>query len=134
MHVLEQVEVRKNVRREQLPWNSFLKGIVFEATTYKKKYGTQWLERESPNTLPINTHCGREKGRNYHRTLPQKLSRVCWLFLRHGGTMECTLNGHRKYSADLVQGGLEVPWSILFKAMPEEIKKLNFLTLFLLLC
>ena len=41
------------------------------------------------------------------------------------GTIQCTVTGRRKYSADLAQGGLEVPCSLLFKATPEEIKKLK---------
>ena len=57
--------------------------------------------------------------------LPRKVSRVCSLFLRRGGTIQCTVTGRRKYSADLAQGGLEVPCSLLFKATPEEIKKLK---------
>ena len=40
--------------------------------------------------------------------LPQKLSRVCSLFLRQGGgTIDCTVTGGRRYSVDLPQGGLE---------------------------
>ena len=35
--------------------------------------------------------------------LPQKLSRMCSLFLRRGGTIKCIVTGHRKYSADLAQ-------------------------------
>ena len=37
--------------------------------------------------------------------LPKNVSRVCSLFLRRGGTIECTITGTRRYSADLVQGG-----------------------------
>ena len=46
--------------------------------------------------------------------LPRKLSRVCLLFLRRGGTIICTVTGGRRYSADQPQGGLEVPCSLLF--------------------
>ena len=86
----------------------FSKGIVvFEATTYLKKYGRQWLEshwcaKETPKTLPIDTLWLWE--RNYYRTfawkgcekgtiighLPGKVSRVCSLFLRWGSTIECS--------------------------------------------
>ena len=57
--------------------------------------------------------------------LPRKLSRVCSLFLRRGGTIECTVTGGRRYSVDLPQGGLEVPCSLLFKATPKEVQKLK---------
>ena len=43
------------------------------------------------------------------------------LFLRRGGTIECAVTGHCKYSAELAQGGLEVPCSLLFKATPEAV-------------
>jgi len=57
--------------------------------------------------------------------LPRRLSRVCSLFLRRGGTISCTVTGGRRYSVDLPQGGLEVPCSLLFKATPKEIQKLK---------
>ena len=56
--------------------------------------------------------------------LPQNLSRVCSLFIRQGG-IECTITGARRYSADLPQGGLEIPRLLLFKASPKEVKKLK---------
>ena len=33
--------------------------------------------------------------------LPRKVLRMCWLFLRRGGTIECTVTGHRKHSGGL---------------------------------
>ena len=41
--------------------------------------------------------------------LTRKITRVCSLFLRQGGSITCTVTGHRRYSSDLLQGGLEVP-------------------------
>ena len=57
--------------------------------------------------------------------LPRKLTRVCSLFLRWGGTVDCIVTGHGRYSADLPQGGLEVPCSLIFKATPKEVLKLK---------
>ena len=57
--------------------------------------------------------------------LPRKLSRVCSLFLRRGDTIICAVTGGRRYSADLPQGGLEVPCSLLIKAKPKEVQKLR---------
>lgn len=57
--------------------------------------------------------------------LPRKMTRVCSLFIRRGGSITCTVTGHRRYSADLPQGGLEVPCLLLFKATPKEITKLK---------
>ena len=36
--------------------------------------------------------------------LPAKVSRICSIFLRRGGSITC-----RRYSADLPQGGMEIP-------------------------
>ena len=40
--------------------------------------------------------------------LPRNISTPCHLFLRKGGNISCVVNGARGFSADLVQGGLEV--------------------------
>ena len=57
--------------------------------------------------------------------LPRKVSRVCSLFLRRGGTIHCRVSGGRRFSSELAQGGLEVPCKAVFSAKPEEIKKLK---------
>ena len=44
--------------------------------------------------------------------LPRKVSRLCSLFLRRGGTIDCMVTGARRHSTDLPQGGLEVPCSL----------------------
>lgn len=59
--------------------------------------------------------------------LPKRISRVCSLFLRRGGSILCTVVGGRRYSADLAQGGLEIPCSLLFKGKMKEINKLKAL-------
>ena len=56
--------------------------------------------------------------------LPRKVSRVCSLFLRRGGSIHCTVTGRQRYSVDLPQGGLEIPCFVVFAAKPKEIKKL----------
>ena len=56
--------------------------------------------------------------------LPRNLSRVCSLFIRRGGMIQCTVTG-RRYSADLPQGGLEIPCFLLFKGSTKEIQKLK---------
>ena len=57
--------------------------------------------------------------------LPRKVSRVCSLFLRRGGSIHCTVTGRRRYSTDLPQGSLEIPCFVVFTAKPKEIKKLK---------
>ena len=57
--------------------------------------------------------------------LPRKISRVCSLFLRRGGVIECTVTGKQRYSVDLPQGGLEISCSLLFMATHQELSKLK---------
>ncbi len=59
--------------------------------------------------------------------LPRKVSRVCSLFLRRGGTIQCAVTGRRMYSGDLPQGGLEIPCILTFRntAKPKELAKLE---------
>ena len=40
--------------------------------------------------------------------IPRKISSICSMFLRHGGTINCRVTASRRYSRDLPQGGLEV--------------------------
>ena len=39
------------------------------------------------------------------RHLPHRVSPLCSAFLRRGVKINCIVNGHRKYSEDLPQGG-----------------------------
>ena len=50
---------------------------------------------------PTNSRCGRQEGRCSDRTLPRKVSRVCSLFTRRGGTISYRVSGRRRYSSDL---------------------------------
>ena len=47
--------------------------------------------------------------------VPKKISSVCSLFLRRGGSIVCRVTGSRRYSEDLVQGGLEIPCVLRFE-------------------
>ena len=42
--------------------------------------------------------------------LPRKISRVCSLFIRRGGSISCIVTGRRQYSSDLPQGGLHASY------------------------
>lgn len=57
--------------------------------------------------------------------LPRKMSKVCSLFLRRGGSIRCKVTSGRRYSSDLPQGGLEIPCSLLFTGDRKEIMKLR---------
>ena len=59
--------------------------------------------------------------------VPRKISAACSLFLRANGTITCIVTAGRHFSADLPQGGLEVPCKLIFKgknALITKIKKL----------
>ena len=59
--------------------------------------------------------------------LPKKISKVCSLFLRRGGTVTCEVTGGRSYSHDLPQGGLEIPCLLIFTGKEEDISRLTTL-------
>ena len=93
------IEVGKNV----LPWKSFSKEIAFAATTYIKKYGRRRLERrwcicEREPKISSNwyTVAVKNKGTIVEH-LPQKLSRVCSLFLQRGKYTVATVSVEREH-------------------------------------
>ena len=57
--------------------------------------------------------------------LPRKISCVCSLFIRRGGTITCKVSGRRRHSADLLQGGLEIPCQLIFEGNKEDVEKLT---------
>ena len=59
------------------------------------------------------------KGNDIVGHVPKKISSVCSLFLRRSGTITCKVTGNRQHSADLDQGGLEVPCKLSFACNDE---------------
>ena len=55
--------------------------------------------------------------------LPKMISSTCLLFLRMGGAISCTVTGPKRYSADLIQGGLEIPCRLMLSASKELVDK-----------
>ena len=53
--------------------------------------------------------------------LPRKISRICSLFIRKGGVVTCTVVGSRRFSADLPQGGMEIPCILHFKPTKDNL-------------
>ena len=53
--------------------------------------------------------------------LPRKVSTLCLLFIRRGEMIRCRITGRRRYSADLPQGGLEVPCRLRFQGSVKEL-------------
>ena len=84
----------------------FSKGIaVLEATTYIGGTRVVGVRKKVLKKASDQYAVATKKRRDYQAPLPRKVSWVCSQFLQQGGTV----TGHRKYSADLAQGGLEVP-------------------------
>ena len=57
--------------------------------------------------------------------IPKKISALCSLFLLCGGTITCQVTGSRRYSDDLVQGGLEIPCALKFKGDAKLVNKVK---------
>ena len=57
--------------------------------------------------------------------LPRGTSWACSLFLRRGNSITCHVTGHRRYSANLTQGGLEVPCTLHFEGEVKDVAKLK---------
>ena len=55
--------------------------------------------------------------------LPKKVSSTCSLFVRMGGSISCKVTGPKRYSANLLQGGLEIPCRLILSASRELIDK-----------
>ena len=55
----------------------------------------------------------------------RKISSVCSLFLRRNGVMKIQTTGGRRYSADLPQGGLEIPCTITFEGVGKDVQKVK---------
>ena len=57
--------------------------------------------------------------------LPRKISRITALFLKRKGTVRGEVVGRRRHSADLAQGGVEIPCEITFEGTEAEIVKVR---------
>ena len=105
--------------------------LSFEYPSVICEYKTIWTSRIGEELI-----CMR-KVENYHDPyavavekagvivghLPRKISSICNLFLRKGGSIHCTVTGSRQYSSDLPQGGLEVPCLLSFNGNCQIISK-----------
>ena len=63
--------------------------------------------------------------------VPRKFS-ICSIFIRKGGTISCQVSGGRRYSADLPQGGLEIPCVLKFQGKVEDVNKVKKLAALIL--
>ena len=67
-----------------------------------------------------------KNGANVIGHVPRKLSVAFSLFLNFGGTINCEItDSHCRYSSDLPQGGLEIPYKFVFNGEGALICKLK---------
>ena len=78
-------------------------------------------ERELHNVadryaVAVKKHSGETVGH-----LPKKILMLCSMFIDKGGDITCVVTGNRRYSSDLIQGGLEIPCSLVFRGKEKLI-------------
>ena len=57
--------------------------------------------------------------------IPTKISALCSLFLQRGGTITFQVTSSRRYSDDLVQGGLDIHCALKFKDDTKLVNKIK---------
>jgi len=57
--------------------------------------------------------------------VPRRISAACALFIERKGTITCKITGSRCFSADLPQGGLEVPCTYTFSGDSKDVAKIK---------
>ena len=65
------------------------------------------------------------KGETTVGHVPRKILSIYSLFLRRNGTILCQIVGNRRYSADLPQGGLEVPCTLTFQGNAMDVNNVK---------
>ena len=80
--------------------------------------------RETGNVLDRYA-VGVLKGGDIVGHLPKKLSKICSLFLRRGGSISCKITGKRRHSRDLPQGGLEIPCTLIVVGRKNDVAKVK---------
>ena len=55
--------------------------------------------------------------------VPAEISKVCWFFLRRGGTIKCRVSTDRRRRLPLEQGGLKVSCKLIFVADDQKLLK-----------
>ena len=79
-------------------------------------------ERESGN--PVDSYAvAIVKDAAVVEHVPKKISAACSLFLHNNGIIRCTVTGNRRYSGDLLQGGLEMPCKLPFRGVVRYVEK-----------
>ena len=57
--------------------------------------------------------------------VPRHIFAICFFFINRGGNITCQVTGSRRYSADLVQGGLEIPCLYTFSGSIKDVQTIR---------
>ena len=57
--------------------------------------------------------------------VPRHISCISTLFIRRGGVLNCLVTGTRRYSSNLLQGGMEIPCQYIFSGNKDVIEKIR---------
>ena len=57
--------------------------------------------------------------------VPHHIFAMCYFFINRGGNITCQVTGSRRYSADLVHGGLEIPYLYTFSGSIKDVQKIR---------
>ena len=87
--------------------------MVGESLVCVRERGNQ----EDPYAVSIN------KDQEVVGHVPRLISAFCSSFLCRGGRITCLITGTKRYSRDLVQGGMEVPCIYICEGEAQEISK-----------
>ena len=63
------------------------------------------------------------KGSEIIGHVPRNISAACYLFIQKGGILTCIItdSSNHQYSSDLPQGGLQIPFKLVFESHDVEL-------------
>ena len=122
-------DVQNHVNSKKMAFTFVVESMVRGYHEYKTVWENPVLGEElrcvreignphDPTAVAIQKEIGGEIVTVGH--IPKRISALMSVFIRRGGIIKCTVNGARRYSADLVQGGLEIPCLLHFTAKNEK--------------
>ena len=124
MHTyVHMIDFLENMAANQLEVKAMVRGYHIYKDIWEATLGENLeCQRESGNIHNINAVAVLKSGLVVGH-IPKRISFICSLFLRHGGSIHCIVSGAKRYSADLKWGGLEV--SCILKFESDNLKLQN---------
>lgn len=113
------------VIKEQETFPSCIRGYHAYSNIWTPSIGERLVCVREPENLYDRCAVAVLKDVNIIGHLPRKISYGCSRFMKKGGLISCIISGKIRVSADLPQGGLEVPCHLLFNSEATEIARLK---------